>query len=385
MTGGRTIIVGGGAAAHGAVVGLRRAGVAGEVLVVGRESLPPYQRPPLSKGYLLGSVRRAELLLPEVDAVLRLGEEVVELAGDRHEVRLGSGETIPYDRLLLATGARPRRLAPEESGLYLRDVDQADRLRQLLSARLRLDIVGAGFIGCEVAAAARALDVPVTLHEKLAQPLLRVFGRELGAWLAEVHMRNGVELRTAVDEPPTPGPATLVAIGSEPNLELAQAAGLRCEGGVLVDELGKTSVPDIYAAGDCARFWSPALEASVRVEHFQTALHHGESVGATMAGLELPFEEVPWFWSDQYGMNIQYVGAGLPWDETVVRGRFGVPPFTVFYLEHGRLRAAAGVDDGRTVSRARRLMASRVEVPGDLLRQSLADPATDLRELARRR
>jgi 3-phenylpropionate/trans-cinnamate dioxygenase ferredoxin reductase component len=385
MTGGRTIIVGGGAAAHGAVVGLRRGGVAGEVLVVGRESLPPYQRPPLSKGYLLGSVSRAELLLPEVDAVLRLGEEVVEVAGDRHEVRLGSGETIPYDRLLLATGARPRRLPPEESGLYLREVDQADRLRRLLSARLRLEIVGAGFIGCEVAAAARALDVPVTLHEKLAQPLLRVFGHELGAWLAEVHVRNGVELRTGVAEPPTPGQATLVAIGSEPNLELAQAAGLRCEGGVLVDELGRTSVPDVYAAGDCARFWSPALEASVRVEHFQTALHHGESVGAAMAGLELPFEEVPWFWSDQYGMNIQYVGAGLPWDETVVRGRFGVPPFTVFYLEHGRLRAAAGVDDGRTVSRARRLMASRVEVPGDLLRQSLADPAADLRELARRR
>jgi 3-phenylpropionate/trans-cinnamate dioxygenase ferredoxin reductase subunit len=379
------IIAGGGAAAHGAVMGLRRAGFAGEVLVVGREPLPPYQRPPLSKGYLLGTVSRAELLLPAVDAELRLGEEVVEVAADRHLVRLGGGEKIHYDRLLLATGARPRRLGPEKGGLYLREVEQADRLRRLLSTRRPLEVLGAGFIGCEVAAAARALEVPVTVYEKLAQPLLRVLGLELGAWLAEVHRRNGVELHTSVAEPPIPGPATLVAIGSEPNLELAQEAGLRCEDGVLVDEIGKTSVPDVYAAGDCARFWSPALEAPVRVEHFQTALHHGESVGASMAGLELPFVEVPWFWSDQYRMNIQYVGAGLPWDETVVRGRFGQPPFTVFYLERGRLRAAAGVDDGRTVSRARRLMASRVEVPEDILRQFLADPAADLRELARRR
>ncbi len=379
------VIAGGGAAAHGAVAGMRRAGFAGEVLVVGREPLPPYQRPPLSKGYLLGTVSRAELLLPPVDAVLRLGEEVVELAAERHAIRLGSGETIPYDRLLLATGARPRRLLPEERGLYLRDVDQADQLRRLLSAGRPLEVVGAGFIGCEVAAAARAGQVPVTLYEKLAQPLLRVLGLELGAWLAEVHRRNGVELRTGVAEPPMPGPATLVAVGSEPNLELAQAAGLRCEQGVLVDELGKTSAPDVYAAGDCARFWSLPLEASVRVEHFQTALHHGESVGASMAGLERSFEEVPWFWSDQYGMNIQYVGAALPWDETVVRGRFGEPPFTVFFLEGGRLRAAAGVDDGRTISRARRLIASRAEVPEDVLRQSLADPAADLRELAQRR
>src|SRR3984893_15257425 len=322
MTGGRVLIVGGGAAAHGAVTGLRKAGFPGEVLLVGREPLPPYQRPPLSKGYLRGKVSRHELLLPPVDAELRLAQEVVEIDVEGHTVRLGSGETIRYSRLILATGARSRLLSVEPGALYLRDLEQADRLRRLLTSTRRLEVLGAGFIGCEVAAAARALEVPVALYEALSQPLLRVFGPELGAWLAEVHRSHGVELHTSVGEPPEPGPATLVAIGSQPDVELAAAAGLRCQEGVLVDQFGQTSAPDVYAAGDCARFWSPTLEAEVRVEHFQTALHHGESVGATVAGPRQPFEEVPWFWSDQYALNLQYVGAALPWDETVLRGRF---------------------------------------------------------------
>jgi 3-phenylpropionate/trans-cinnamate dioxygenase ferredoxin reductase subunit len=176
-----------------------------------------------------------------------------------------------------------------------------------------------------------------------------------------------------------------VAVGSQPNVELAQAAGLDCQGGIVVDAMGRTSAPGVFAAGDCARFWSPTLDAPVRVEHFQTALRHGEAVGMVMAGRELPFEEVPWFWSDQYALNLQYVGAGLPWNETVVRGGFGEPPFTVFYLEEGRLRAAAGVDDGRTISHARRLLAARLELSGDPLRRLLADRGADLRALAKRR
>jgi 3-phenylpropionate/trans-cinnamate dioxygenase ferredoxin reductase subunit len=163
-------------------------------------------------------------------------------------------------------------------------------------------------------------------------------------------------------------------------VELAQAAGLDCNGGILVDANGRSSVEDVYAAGDCARFWSPTLGAAVRVEHFQTAVRHGEAVGAALAGLDIPFLEVPWFWSDQYALNIQYVGAGLTWDEVVVRGRLGRPPFTAFYLEQGRLRAAAGVNDGRTVSHARRLLASRIQVDPEVL----ADRTRDLRELAKR-
>jgi 3-phenylpropionate/trans-cinnamate dioxygenase ferredoxin reductase subunit len=379
------VVVGAGAAAHGAVVGMRLAGFRGRVTVVGRETHPPYQRPPLSKRYLLGELSREELLLPPVEAELRLGEEVTEVEVGEHAVRLASGEPIPYRRLLIATGARPRRLPGDERALHLREITQADRLRGLLAAGTPLQVVGAGFIGCEVAAAARAQGVPVAVLEALSQPLLRVLGPELGAWLAGVHREQGVELHTNQTRLPPLGPSTLVAIGSQPNVELAEAAGLACDGGILVDELGRTSAPDVFAAGDCARFWSPTLEAAVRVEHFQTALRHGEAVGAVIAGRGRPFEEVPWFWSDQYAINLQYVGAGLPWDETVVRGRFGTPPFTVFFLQEGHLRAAAGVDDGRTVSRARRLLAAKLELAGGPLGRLLADPGVDLRALAKPR
>jgi 3-phenylpropionate/trans-cinnamate dioxygenase ferredoxin reductase component len=379
---GPVLVVGAGVAAHGAVTGLRSAGFGGEVVVIGREPLPPYQRPPLSKAFLTGQISREELLLPPLQARLMLGQEVVELDVEGHVVTLASGEIMQYSRLLIATGGRPRR-HPDHGGLYLRDIRQAERLRHLLRSGDRLEVLGAGFIGCEVAAAASALDVPVSLYEVLEQPLLRVLGPEVGAWLASVHRSRGVDLHTGVSNPPRPGPRTLVAIGSEPSVELAQAAGLRCEGGVLVDALGRTTSPDVYAAGDCARFWSPSLDAAVRVEHFQTALRHGESVGRSMAGRGLPFEAVPWFWSDQYAMNIQYAGAALPWDETVVRGRFGEPPFSLFYLKRGRLRAALGVDDGRTISRARRFLESRVELPAEALRRALADPGVDLKALAR--
>jgi 3-phenylpropionate/trans-cinnamate dioxygenase ferredoxin reductase subunit len=380
----RVVVVGAGVAAHGAVSGLRGAGFRGEVVVVGREPVPPYQRPPLSKGFLVGKLAREELFLPAQEATLLLGREALELDVEGHAVTLSDGETLLYGRVLIATGGLPRRLAAE-GGVYLRDVEQAEVLRELLQPGAHLDVLGAGFIGCEVAAAARALDASVSVYEVLEQPLQRVLGPELGAWLAAVHRDHGVDLHTGVSHTPPPGPRTLVAIGSEPSVELARAAGLRCEGGILVDAMGRTSGPDVYAAGDCARFWSPRLEASVRVEHFQTALHHGEWVGAVMGGREEPFEEVPWFWSDQYSLNIQYAGAGLPWDETVVRGRFGEPPFSVFYLERGRLRAALGVNDGRTISRVRRLLATAKELDPDLIRRALADPAADLRELVRQR
>jgi len=374
----RVVVAGGGVAAHGAVTGLREAGFRGDVVVVGREPHPPYERPHLSKRYLLEEVPRQQLFLPDLEAELRLGEEVVELEPDRHAVRLAGGQRLEYGRLLLATGARPRPLPGREDLSTLRELGHADRLRERLDAGAPLELVGAGFIGCEVAAAARLRNVPVTVHEALDQPLLRMLGPELGAWLGGVHRERGVDLRTGVRELPPLGPDVLVGIGTEPNVELAAAAGIRCERGIAVDELGRTDAPDVYAAGDCARFWSPLFEAGVRVEHYQTAHRHGAATGRAMAGDERPFGEAPWFWSDQYDLNLQYVGAGMPWDRSVVRGRFGEPPFTVLFLSGGRLSAAIGVNDGRTISRLRRLLEARVEVAPD----RLADPATDLRRLA---
>jgi len=308
---------------------------------------------------------------------VRTGARAAELDSDRRLVRLDSGERLAYDRLLLATGARPRRLPGLEDALHLREVGDADRLRAALLGSERLQVVGAGFIGCEVAAAARTLDREVSVYESLAQPLLRVLGPELGGWLASVHRGRGVEIHLGVERlPPLPAPV-LVAAGSVPETALAERAGLAVEGGILVDELGRTSAPGVYAAGDAASFWSPSLEARVRVEHFQTAQRHGFATGRSMAGVEAPFTEIPWFWSDQYDLNLQYAGAGLAWDETVLRGRFGEPPFSVFYLAGGRLRGAAGVGDGHTISRVRRLLERRVPVS----RSQLEDPAVDLRRL----
>ena len=377
--GGRVVVAGGGVAAHGAVTGLRQAGFRDEIVVVGREADRPYERPHLSKRYLLHEVPRHQLYLPDLEAELRLGEEVVEVEPDRHAVRLAGGERLEYARLLIATGARPRRLRGQERGVCLRELGDADRLRDGLDRGEPLVVVGAGFIGCEVAAVARQRGLAVTVHETLDLPLLRVLGPELGGWLAEAHRSRGVDLRTGVRELPSLGDGALVAVGSQPNVELAASAGIRCEQGILVDELGRTNAADVYAAGDCARFWSPLFEAAVRVEHYQTAHRHGAATGRAMAGEERPFTEAPWFWSDQYELNIQYVGAGLPWDRSVVRGRFGEPPFTVLFLSGGRLVAALGVGDGRTIGQIRRLLEARVELPVDLL----ADPAVDLKRLSR--
>jgi 3-phenylpropionate/trans-cinnamate dioxygenase ferredoxin reductase subunit len=375
----RIVVVGGGVAAQGAVSGMRRAGFTGEVVLIGREQEPPYQRPPLSKRYLLEDLERSFLHLPRPDCELRLGEEAVELEPEAHRVRLAGGDALDYATLLIATGSRPRSLPGFEGSVTLRQVEDAERLRAMLADGAPLSIVGAGFIGCEVAAAARARGVTVRVHDRLPQPLERVLGPELGALLAERHRREGVELHMASGELPEPGERVLVAVGTRPNQELAEGAGIACDDGILVDELGRTSVPDVFAAGDCARFWSPLLEERIRIEHFQTAQRHGTAVGRVLGGDVAPFAQMPWFWSDQYDVNLQYLGGGLPWDGLVIRGSLEAPPFTAFQIHGGRVRAALGWNDGRTISQVRRLMEARVELDPELL----ADPATDLRQLAR--
>ena len=380
MSSHRVVIAGGGVAAHGAALGLRQAGYQDEVVIIGRESHPPYERPFLSKRYLLRDVPRERLFLPKVEAELRLGEEVLEIEPEAHAVRTSGGERLDYWRLLVATGGRPRRLPGLEDRIYLRELDAADGLLTVLDGGGSLEIVGAGFIGCEVAAVARIRGLAVTVLEALEQPLLRVLGPELGAWLADVHRRHGVDLRTGVRDLSSPGQNALIAVGTQPNVELATAASIRCDNGILVDELGRTDAPDVYAAGDCTRFWSPLFEAAVRVEHYNTAHRHGTAVGRTIAGDSRPFAEAPWFWSDQYDLNLQYIGAGLPWDGTVVRGQFGSPPFTLFFLQEGQLVGALGVGDGRTIGQARRVLESRTSVTP----AQLADAAVDLKALTRR-
>jgi 3-phenylpropionate/trans-cinnamate dioxygenase ferredoxin reductase subunit len=302
---------------------------------------------------------------------------VAELDLDGRRVLLQSGERLAWDTLCLAPGSSARRLSGFEDGIYLRELADADRLRAELDTGRPLHIIGAGFIGCEVAAAGRGRGLGVTAYEALEQPLLRVLGAELGGFLASVHREHGVELHLGVTSLPAMPAPVVVGVGSEPRTELAQAAGIAVDGGILVDELGRTSAPGVFAAGDATRFWSPHYDASIRVEHFQTSQRHGFAVGRAMAGAAGAFDEVPWFWSDQYDLNLQYAGAGVAWHETVVRGSFGRPPFSVFYLSGGGLVAVAGVNDHHTVARARRLMQERVAVSP----AQLADPSFDLRTL----
>jgi 3-phenylpropionate/trans-cinnamate dioxygenase ferredoxin reductase subunit len=341
----------------------------------------PYERPHLSKGYLLRTVPPEKLgLRPaeqyrELRIELRLGERIAGLGIERRAAELESGGTIPWDLLCVATGSSARRLPGHEQGLYLRELADADQLRAELDGRSEITVIGAGFIGCEVAAAARSRGCGVRVYEALAQPLVRVLGSEVGGYLADVHRAHGVEMNLAVQTPPGLRAPVVVGVGSVPRTELAEQAQLAVEGGIVVDELGRSSAPGVFAAGDVTRFWSPLYEQRIRVEHFQTAQRQGFAVGRAMAGVSEPYDEVPWFWSDQYDLNLQYVGAGLPWDQIVTRGAFGAPPFTVFYLSQGRLVAAAGINDHHVVARARRVIERRARVTLD----QLADPAFDLR------
>jgi 3-phenylpropionate/trans-cinnamate dioxygenase ferredoxin reductase subunit len=338
----------------------------------------------LSKGYLLGTVTADRVALRphaqyrELAVDLVLGRRVMELGlGDRR-ARLESGASIEWDALCVATGSAARRLPEFEDALYLRELPDAERLRDAIGRRGELSIVGAGFIGCEVAAAAVQRGCRVRVFEALGQPLVRVLGSELGAYLAGVHRARGVDLQLEVQPLPLLAAPLVIGVGSQPRSELAEAAGLSVDRGIVVDAAGRTSAPGVYAAGDVTRFFSPWAESHIRVEHFQTAQRQGFAVGRAMAGAAAPYDEVPWFWSDQYDLNLQYAGAGLPWDGLVVRGQFGSPPFTVFYMDGPRLVAAAGVNDHHTVARARRLMQRRAPVRPE----ELADPAFDLRSAA---
>ncbi len=381
----KAVIVGAGPAGDAVAAGLRDAGYAGVIVLVGAEPELPYERPHLSKGYLVGTVSRERLgLRPadqyrEVEVELVLGERVADIGVERHAVELESGRAISWDLLCIATGSSARRLPGVDDALYLRELPDAVALRDILDRGGVIDVVGAGFIGCEVAAVAIQKGCQVRMYEALEQPLLKVLGPELGDYVGRQHRDHGVELRFNAATVPRTAAPLLAGIGSVPRTDLAERAGLVVDRGIVVDELGHTSAPHVFAAGDVTRFFSPLFETRIRVEHFQTAQRQGFAVGRVMTGAKQPYDEVPWFWSDQYDLNLQYIGAGLPWDQIVTRGRFGRPPFTVFYLQQGRLVAAAGINDHHTIARARRVMEARVA----LTREQMEDPAFDLRRAIR--
>jgi 3-phenylpropionate/trans-cinnamate dioxygenase ferredoxin reductase subunit len=366
----RIVIAGAGVAGGRAVEALRKEGFEGSITLVGEEPERPYSRPPLSKGYLRGEKERSTVYLhPEAFYTehridLRTETAVTAIDSPAREVVLSDGTRLPFDRLLLATGARPRRLPVPGSHLpgvlRLRTLADSDAIRAAIGSAEQVVVVGASFIGCEVAASLRMLDRQVTVVAPNEVPLQGVVGRRIGAMFRDVHAERGVNLHlgsrvariigsdraTGVElDSGTQLPADLVitGVGVEPRTELAEVAGLAVGNGIEVDATFETSTPGIFAVGDVAAVWHPFFEQRLRVEHISNARNQAQAAAALMLGGGQPYEKLPSFYSDQYDISMQYTGHGAPDDEVVIRGRLDERQFTGFLLRDGRVVAAVTI------------------------------------------
>jgi len=400
------VILGAGVAGHFAADALRQAGFDGQVLLIGAEPVRPYDRPALSKGILQGTkepqaiIFQPEAFYREREIDLVLGRAAVEIDPAARRVVLDSGKSVSYDRLLIATGAAPIRPRLPGIGLpgvhVLRSLADAEALRAGLLAAERVLVIGAGFVGSEVAASARTLGRDVTLLDLLPAPMSRALGPELAAVYAELHRAHGVDLRMGRGvvelrgrdrvEEAVLDDGTLLAcdlvvlgVGVRPAVDLAMAAGLDVDDGILVDEHCATNASGVYAAGDVATWWHPTLGRRIRVEHFDNAGEQGAAAGRAMAGQPEPYAPVPSFWTDQYDTTLQYYGYPVPWDQVVLRGDAAAFSVTAFYLAEGRIVAAAMLNRPKEHRSARRLVAAGAAVDPAVL----ADPDTDLRALSR--
>lgn len=395
-------VVGAGLTAAAAAAGLRRDGYDGSIVLIGKESHLPYERPPLSKDYIRGqSDLPPPLVYPpswyDDNAIeVRLGVEAVRVVAGQRAVELGDGDWVVADAVLLATGGRPRRL-PGVTGdrvLSLRTVEDAQRIAVHLRPGRHIVLVGTGFIGAELAASARQCGAHVTAIEMLAVPLEHLLGKQMGTVIAELHREHGVELRTGervetITEKRqgvavvtntgevVEGDAVVVGIGMLPNTEIAEASGIVVDNGIVVDEYCRTSQDNVYAAGDVANHYHPLFDRRLRVEHYDNAISQGTAAANSMMGHDSPFADPHWFWSDQYDHNLQYAGSAETWDDLVIRGSVDERDFVAFYLQDGVIKGAFGIDRGRDVRTAKRLIAARAAPPPG----QLADPDIPLRQL----
>ncbi len=401
----KVIVVGGGLAAASAVDELRSNGHEGTIEVFCAEPHLPYERPPLSKAVLLGSAEEGSVQVhdrawyDDRDVVLHLGTPVTGLDLDRHRV-VGDGHSVSFDRLLLATGASPRRLPmADESGAdvaYLRTVEDNRRLRDAFASVSRIVIVGGGWIGLEVAAAARNAEVEVTVVEMQELPLYGVLGPEVARVFADLHREHGVDLRLGVgvdgidarpdgasvvrlaDGTALPADLVVVGIGVQPEVGLAREAGIAVDDGVLVDGWLRTSDPFVFAAGDIAEHDHPVLGRRIRVEHWDNAIHQARAAARVMLGGDEPYERLPYFFTDQYDLGMEYVGSIGPdgYDEVVLRGDVGARVFSAFWLQGGRALAGMHVNDWDQIDPIRGIVGRQVD------RDRLADAAVPLAELS---
>ncbi|MER8056058.1 MULTISPECIES: FAD-dependent oxidoreductase [unclassified Streptomyces] len=412
------VIVGGGLAGAKAAETLRAEGFTGRVILICDERDHPYERPPLSKGFLLGKEERDSVFVHEPawyarnDIELHLGQSVDRVDRTAKTVRYGDdGTLVRYDKLLLCTGAEPRRLDIPGTGLagvhHLRRLAHAERLKGVLASLGRdnghLVIAGAGWIGLEVAAAAREYGAEVTVIESEPTPLHGVLGPELGNVFAQLHSGHGVRFQfgrrlteiigqdgmvLAVrtdDGEEHPAHDVLAAIGAVPRAALAEAAGLEIAdrahgGGIVVDERLRTSDPDIYAAGDVAAFPLELFGTRIRVEHWANALNGGPAAARSMLGQDTVYDRVPYFFTDQYDLGMEYSGWAPPgsYDQVVIRGDVGKREFIAFWVGEGRVLAGMNVNVWNVTEQIQRLIRSRAQVDTD----ALADPHVLLEQLA---
>jgi 3-phenylpropionate/trans-cinnamate dioxygenase ferredoxin reductase subunit len=397
------VIVGANLTGGRAAEGMRKAGFEGRIVLIGEEPVRPYFRPPLSKDVLRSESEpdsvfvHPEQWYSEHDVELRLGMRATAL-DPSGSVTLSTGETIAFDRCLLATGGRPRTLdvpgADLEGIHYLRTLGEATILAEALQQKPRVAVVGAGFIGAEVAASAREVGCEVTVIEIFEVPLQRVLGEDLGRVYAQIHRDRGVDLRlgevverfegadrveAVVGSTGRSYPADLVVIGVGivPNVELAMEAGIECDNGIGVDEHCRTSAPNVFAAGDVANWPDVYSGTRIRVEHFQNAQNQGAAAGRSMAGDETPFQDVPWFWSDQYEVNLQMLGHPSPDAERIIRGSLEARDFTAIHLSGGRIVAAVALNRGKDISAIRRMMERGISADP----KQLADEDVSLKSL----
>jgi 3-phenylpropionate/trans-cinnamate dioxygenase ferredoxin reductase component len=403
----RVVIVGGGLAAAKTAEALRAEGYAGAIVLFAAERHLPYDRPPLSKAFLKGEQSAEDgFVMPESwytehDVELRIGTAVTSVDARAHEVVASDGSRTAYDKLVLATGASPRRsdLPGADLGgvLYLRTVEDAERLREAFQRDANVVIVGGGWIGLEAASAAREAGATVTVLEMAEQPLLAVLGPTLGRSFAELHREHGVDLRTGVtvagfepaadrhrvggvrlgDGTVIPADVVLVGIGAVPNTELAVTAGLELDNGIVVDAQGRSSDPDIFAVGDVANADTPALGQRVRVEHWANALDRPPTVAKGVLGKPGDFDKLPFFYSDQYDLGLEYAGRGGREDDVVVRGDLDGREYIAFWLDGDRVTAGMNVNVWDVQDDIQALIASRAAVD----RGKLADPAVPLAQV----
>jgi len=402
----RVIIVGAGHAAGQAATSLRQKKYAGEILMIGDEPYEPYQRPPLSKAYLAGDIDidklyfKPEGFYAKNDVDVRLSTRVDSVDSGAKTVATADGDTLEYSKLILATGSRVRELPIPGKDLdgvhYLRSIADVKAMQDGLVEGARLVVIGGGYIGLEVAAVAAKRGLDVTVLETESRVMNRVVAREISQFFQDMHTEEGVKMElgrraqeingadrkvvsiTCADGFVVEADMVVIGIGILPNVELAEAAGLKSSNGIVVDEFCQTSDPDILAIGDCTRHPNGLLGRHLRLESVHNAIEQGKTAAANIVGEPVAYNQIPWFWSDQYDVKMQIAGMSDVHEQFVLRGDPATRSFSAFYLQQGKIVAVDAVNSPKEFMIGKKLVASGAEIPV----ADLADTSKDFKEMA---